>query len=407
MGRNSAPAALQPLVSSASSLPGSHRAPSMAAETPLDPETHVFYSNQQKIHEEERELWDKQTAIWKRERTDLWKRIQQLEALVSTLKNGSSVVSPKGSTSQMGDRFCPYPPPPQPPQISNGTARQVWEGPETHSTRTFSEPTNTFPIRSSEPLRSIPEHGEIGPRKSVGFQITSFDTKRSRSGSSNTSTGGIALDTVHPDYDSIIFKSSSAPAEINKISGDSDNPSPGTAPQKPEPLIRPKLLDIPTANRNSERLYSQDAGHTPLARLDGDESMPSSRNTPTLPLEVERPPFEPRPSQMRQPNERADSYFPAPDSIANDSALQHIDEDPALKGPLIVSSGNKQDTFSLDEVSSRLEKLVEKETNGSDQSPSHGRGSSEETDIPKLRMKRSTNFGAPFGETGIGRGVEG
>ena len=169
------------------------------------------------------------------------------------------------------------------------------------------------------------------------------------------------------------------------------------------------------------------AGHTPLARdfeplnLDGATSGRSSdTQTPTGPA-PEQHSDEPHEIEIKPPSERHDSYFPSlspPESI--------IDEDPALKGPLSLTNEATGDKMFLSELDTKLlhaahasEVAIEtpSESNGSETSNFDGQEKvdggkegeiafeqPEQEEEPKLRIKRSMNFGSQLAGTGFGRG---
>ena len=364
---------------------------------------------QQKLHEEERRVWQK-------EREQLHSRIQELEDTVASLlyKSGGSSMSP---TSRSSSGFGMFPPQPPPPVKSTG--REVWRGPETQPTRTFSDVTGiTSKAGIGGPLASIPERSELPERKkSVGFA-----DDKPRGSSMPASIPG---EYISPHYDGINLKPNLLPPEIIKTVAESDSQSLSPL-HSPSPLTtasplsipisepRPKLIDIPSTKRYSESLYTQDAGHTPLAQVTGEESLSSSMiASPNLkPLEVEQPPYEPAPSAVRPPKERADSYFPSASSIAEDQHKENVPEappdDPALKGPLSLSSSNNksEDVDFLGKVDSLLDKQAKQLTldgqaDAKQQEP-EGRKSADtmdgEEDVPKLKIKRSMNFGRPLGQ---------
>ena len=135
------------------------------------------------------------------------------------------------------------------------------------------------------------------------------------------------------------------------------------------------------------------AGHTPLVRdsansTDGTSSAVSNRIATPIETQKEKPPVEPRASFAKPPSERSDSYFAG--------ILAETLEDPALSGPLGLGDDNtSEDKSFLDQVDLKLKeaaKHVQKD-------------STEESDIlvdppesePRLRIKRSINFGSQLG----------
>ena len=455
--RNSAPAALQPLVSSASALPGQNRQSTSGASGSLEQvveQSRSFRVSQQKLHDEERRHWEK-------ERKELHNRIHQLEETVSSLLYNNGSLSPPTSGGWAASGFGTFPTqPPYRPPTPTSTGREVWRGPETRATRTFSDSSETSSkATASGRLASIPEKSELIERKK-SVEFAQEDGKRRGS--------SIPGSLIHPNYDGINLKTNLLPPETTRPMVDSPSPlhspsprtNPTTPPSKPISEPKPKLIDVPRTRLNSEALYTQDAGHTPLAQVTGEDSqLPSAIASPTLkpvdiPVEVEQPPYEPLPS-VRPPNERADSYFPVADSVdvtdattTNEEQKENINlpdapaDDPALKGPLSLSSSNTRsgDMSFLDKVNSELEhqvtagnsrhfsldgsseaglegndkekgKELEREMERNREQRDKGRGmegarrdrsdseAGEDSDGgPKLRLKSSMNFGAPLGK---------
>ncbi|KAI4146482.1 MAG: hypothetical protein LQ340_005910 [Diploschistes diacapsis] len=371
----------------------------------------TFRLSQQRLHDEERKIWE-------RERGELQKRIQELEetvaALLSRHSSSGNVTSPT-APAWASSSFGSYPPIP-PPQPARSTGKEVWRGPASHPTRTFSDVTETTTKPLGGVLASIPEHLER--RKSVGF--TGTENEPNPRGSSMPAA--IPGEYISPDYDGISLKPKLLPPEIIKIiaspesaSPMHDSPSPRTvsSPTKPASEPRPKMIDIAGTRLGSEALYTQDAGHTPLVQVTGADSAKSSIPSPSAQvqeIEAERPPLEPAPTR-RLPNERSDSYFPSAQDDQRETVPEAPAEDPALTGPLSLSSSHNkpEDVSFLEKVNSQLDLQAKQVTAegqsdaGQQQDPQRESANSDHGDDeggPRLRIKRSMNFGAPFGSTG-------
>ena len=238
--------------------------------------------------------------------------------------------------------------------------------------------------------------------------------------------------TIDKNLDGIMLRPKPVPPSIAK-SISPHTPSPLHSPSST--LTSPKHLDLPsTSNLKPEDLYTKDAGHTPLARdivpdADNNSTAASSNQaTPTI-LKQRNMPAEPRPSVsfVRPPNERAESYFPSAPIVEED------DGDTELKGPLALKNESKDDNSFLNELDSKLldvakhspqppaatddpsadnrtigdgdekaeYKIREKEKRDGDDAKSLDEGDSE----PKLKIKRSMNFGSVFGARSCGRGI--
>ena len=142
-------------------------------------------------------------------------------------------------------------------------------------------------------------------------------------------------------------------------------------------------------------------------------------------------PSEPRPSVsfVRPPNERADSYFPSAPIV------EESEGDPELKGPLALKNESKDDNNSfLNELDSKLldvakhspSPLVGADDPGAEDSSTIGDGDDKARDEigakenedgddaksldegdsePRLKIKRSMNFGSVFGARSCGKGI--
>ena len=128
--------------------------------------------------------------------------------------------------------------------------------------------------------------------------------------------------------------------------------------------------------------------------------------TPVQP-EAERPPLEPQPTRVRLPSERSDSHFPAAEITPSDA-------DPELNGPLGLTNDKSEDDQFLNELDSKLQAAASKSLQTPTVADASESGSSERGDEkdfqqpehePKLRMKRSMNFGSAFGAKYCGEGV--
>lgn len=345
----------------------------------------ALMDNQRKVFDEERDLW--QT-----ERSDLLDEISRLKARLRQIEGSSSnrIQSPNGmhepGTSFSG--FSGFSSTSSSRHTSTGD--EFWRGAggksDAQPTRTFSDPPNQL-SRIGDRLPSISENESPRPRRSL---LTDRISGANKARNPSIQSGA--------DIDGITFRSSSSASSsgANVISPPSPSPlrtSLGSLPASTSPLSVP--VDCNTRH----------AGHTPLARgfrydTDGNASAKSSSpTTPTQP-EVERFIHEPTASFVRPPTERSDSYFSGISTITN--------EDPQLNEPLGLGDRNTSETQSfLAAVDSRLTEVVNSEDeqannnaegspNGNGSAPKQSTSGSLDTE-PKLRIKRSMNFGSQFG----------
>ena len=419
--------------------------------------------HQRQLHGEERGLWElerKELHVRIQELEDMVHRLGgQPKSTFNLASNPFSPSAASGRTSSAPAASMTYPPLAR----STSTGNEFWRGAggkiDAQPTRSFSGASDRSQSLSTQSLASTNHHlpsiseDPIARRKSVEFvgiepmvaspPVQDFHTHPIPSHPYNSSHGlsSIPGDRISASLDGISFKSSSTVAKV--LTSNSSSPSPLGTPASnatfvhPSAHPKPVLLDLPNSHLTPEQLLKKDAGHTPLAKLAETSSNPSSHGTPTLKLpEKELPPLEPAPSRLRQPLERSDSYFPVSEDIteaATDGTSDAIiDADPALQEPLGLQGdvGSKENNHFLSQLDSKLLQAQRSNSldtasetgsadteelrrirsaddrpaelgaqNGEDR---RGKGLENEEPEPKLRMKRSTNFGSVFGVGTLG-----
>ncbi|MCJ1412943.1 hypothetical protein MMC19_007044 [Ptychographa xylographoides] len=386
----------------------------------------AFVEHQRELHNEER-------ALWHLERQDLHIKIKELESTIRKLRGTSNEgFSPQetpvfalgafGSLSNhRGSRTT-----------STSTGDEFWRGAGGKSgsipTRTFSE-SSEYSVTRSEDIR-MPSIAENDAADASGSRLSVISRETSREKDDRHHRPSIDGAKIDKNLDGISFKPGGLAPSVVKSVITPQSPSPLQSPNSAQ--HSPKLLDLPARSRlTAEALYTKDAGHTPLARmgashLDGMSSNASDQNTPKI-AEQETVPFEPRPSVSvsRPPNERAESYFPTSESQAPPVPEEAIDEDPALKGPLGLKNEKSEDSSFLNELDSKLLQAARSHVfspnseksrgtvghnSASKENDDPGDGGEKEFDQPetepKLRIKRSMNFGSVFGAKTCGKGFE-
>lgn len=410
-----------PPVASASQLP-LPQARSSPASAPI-PTAVVFEQSrnlldkQRNAAEQERQTFAAERALWDIERQALYARVQELEKALNA-KNGLNLRKHNSSVSplEMG-----------PPSFSTFSAQgevdtlsafssghesrlastesngdEFWRG---AGARKGSVATRTFSDSSTRP--SKPEEGRLpsiaetdSPRKSSLDLTSSTNPAEGPAKKASGSKEGVILDK---EFDGIKFKSSSHIPENAIITPQSPSPKQNISPSQ----LTPGNIEIPPATLSApDHILTKDAGHTPLARnIDGtDDSskLASGAQTPT-----QEGPRHPRASVARPPTERSDSYFPPVTE----------DEDPELKAPLNLRNDGHQDKAFLDELDSKLTNAAKSptsemsETEASENQKPTTRADSSTDDPkfdqpehePKLRIRRSMNFGAPLGMGRFGK----
>ncbi len=340
----------------------------------------------------QRLAFDEERALWNIERIELHQKLVHLEATVRryqgrsssqfsspTHKNGSSsgitwnLPGMNDTPTSSGDEFW---------RGAGGTS-------DAQPTRTFSESSNQS-AHAGERLPSIAENAIASRSERSVSNSSNMDTTISKTNLPNGKHD--------QNLDGITFKSTSAaPAVVKDL----------IALQSPPPKCSPFRLPHSPSSRafplnqlgQPHDPYTKDAGHTPLARQSSGVSGAASSD-PATPLqpELERPPLEPFTSVARMPSERSNSYFPE---------VENIDEDTQLQKPLALHDDEAENNIFLKVLDSKLEAaktenseptvvhdLIEKDAAEDQPEPE-----------PKLRIKRSMNFGSQFGSSACGKKV--
>ncbi|KAL9097373.1 MAG: hypothetical protein Q9163_006343 [Psora crenata] len=370
--------------------------------------------------EHQRQAFAEERALWNIERQELHERISHMEGTLRRYPSplSSRVSSPpakdkssrNGSRNGFGGSMSPNG---SRHSSASSTADEVWRGsnPDIRPTRTFSASTSP-PSKANKQLPNIIEHINQDPVRPVPIStILEKINKPTISGSE-----------IDKNLDGINFKTSGLPPEIIKsvMSSGTSSPLQAASPSRlPRGTIRspPSLL---TATRNLNRdPYTVDAGHTPLARhtrpaLGGKDASGLSSNTDTPTGSVQEPqlPLEPPATAVKPPSERQDSYFPA----LEPAQAMECDLDRELKGPLGLTNERSKDDVFLSELDTKLQRAALTKPYGSPPPRNHvanqpraiplgdGPDSEEAEDEPKLKIKRSMNFGSQFGASKCGKG---
>ena len=412
--------------------------------------SHQYVQQHRAFVEHQRQLHDEERHLWHVERKELHQRIEQLEYIVRQLGGqvdsifGASKHQPVHHGSAVGNSSHDH----LSQTSSTSTGDEFWRGAggksNHHTTRAFSESTaRNASAAGNTHLAPISEAPDTMPRKkSVGFDMQHTSVIRQDFFTHPVPT--VAADLTRGSLDGITFKPAALTSNGTSKTH-SSSPSPMQTPAKehlkegaePAPSSearepKPQLLDLPTiADLSESELRVKDAGHTPLVRVASLDAGASNSETPTLRASLATAPAtsdasestESRP--VRPPLEHSDSYFPVVDEAAQlppaeeqDGAPEDAPDDPALKVPLALGSlPNNEDSSFLHQLNS---KLLEAQQNGVSPSASDSLSvtsdppacegaakSSLEPDEhePRLKIKRSMNFGSVFGAKNLGKGV--
>ena len=400
-----------------------------------------YMKKSQVAMDHQREAFEEERALWKIERGELLQRITSLEISLQQAQSGAS--TPHIQTEIKPEQDADAPPPPEQSSHSStsSTGSEIWRGsnPFQNPTRAFSESSSS----SNKPQRlaSIAEsstqtHTTSPPARRVSINPLPKDITQPQS------VSGAAIDK---NLDGINFKSSGlSPDVLEKVM--SESPSPRSSPSLISPATASEEVISPLTLPNLRALkkdpYTMDAGHTPLARgrphplsaVDGMTSTGHSSDGVSTPTAPPKDQGQPQPGggdgaddqkeSVKPPSERRDSYFP----VVQDEEPTSPDADPELQGPLGLTGdafgeGGGNDDF-LEELNSKLMRVEEREETPSEADTDAGmnerkeahegkkqrqEGSEEPSGFeqpehePRLRLKRSMNFGSQLGGNTIGQ----
>lgn len=355
------------------------------------------------LMDSQRQLFHAEHELWQIERTELLERVTHLEASLRRYRAlcGSQVSSPiEGTGSGTKD----------PPNVENandlksaGTGDEFWRG---SGGKRDAQPIRIFPSSPDasskvEDRWTIVAREPLAPKPSLAaFPIITIDSGIL----SKAIIRGIEEDK---NLDGITFRKSSLGLTITEclVTPPSSSPPPSSplANRAPGTVALPSSLLTEPCDH-----YTKDAGHTPLvpkseySSYDDLGATLSGLTTPTQP-EIELPPPDPPTSVVKVPSESADSYFPHLDELKNG--------DVELREPLGLKNNGVHDKNFLSELDSKLRKAASSEKLRSE-STKPGKENIEceekiqpQADLePKLRIKRSMNFGTQFGASTLGKG---
>lgn len=344
------------------------------------------------------QVFEEERALWHTERSEMQDKIARLEASLDRFQaisssQVSSPMEPNGSGTSS----------PWNPGHHNGLAKKLtgdefWRGP---GGKNDAQPIRTFTnlgdqsLKVGDRLPVIAENSMVYTSKAVSYPI-SVDSRSL----SKASTRGIGTDK---NLDGITFRKSTVPTITESLMTSQDSvphqlPSPTRVSSSS--ILMPSSLSTAPSDT-----YTKDAGHTPLARrseynLSGGLGASSGNLATPTQLELERPPLEPRASGIQIPLDRADSYF---SPIEGDN-----DGDSELKEPLGLKDNAVANDEFLNMVDSRLLQVAQSKTversESDKENMDEGKSFDQPEPEPKLRIKKSMNFGSQFGASNCGKG---
>lgn len=400
---------LLPPIASASHLP--KQSFQMTNPTP-GVDISAYFEHCRNVNEQQRQAYEQERKAWEIERMALKTKIADLEFKLNKASGGRrrmSNDSPFASGSSLKTDFhIPFTAPHhngiRHHTISNAPlehlrqehGKPVWEpASPLPATRVFSH---------DDDVQHLPSISEDGP----GIVLSPQRSNENKP---------IPIQQIDDTLDGITVKSEGVKSSFNKIMSPiiiARSPSP-----KQQTVEPPKMtLDGSSLLDPLDAKLKKHAGHTPLAF---DESLSSLGTTngdstpqaedPKDPAPTKRPPL--------RPSENSQSYFstddihaPAPETILEeeqeDPEPQFVPEDDKpLTGPLMLdAAGTSQAShIFLDKLDHILEEEVRKSLSPSpahSPAPSQQSSKTDDENFPRLRMKKSTNFGSAYGATAPG-----
>lgn len=413
-------------------------------------QSRALLESQRLNFERERMIFENERKLWHAERAMLRSRISELEGKSRSMKPARRRFSNETSASSFNSlslrRSSQDQTTKRSTQMTSESASDppVWDKPHTPVTRVF-------------PNEEHPSQG-----KKVAGNISSFPsgTKTANGRPLSPRSAPVSVTMLDSSLDGITLKPGGLESSFVKVSSPrTSSPSQASSPQ---PQIQ---LDGRTLKVNLDRLTSassenlvKNAGHTPM-----EYGKPiSSTDTPATSQSRSSPVIGPEPTRddsktllssrinvsapVKPPSERADSYFSsalAGSKVGKEASVSKLLDAPGdepvnrvdigdaggdveLKGPLIMNSKpavhGQPDRF-LDELNARLRDEVERQpssdsqknretsvSNGHDEEPVYPDALKADTasnDVddggPRLKLKKSMNFGSAFGSNKVGR----
>jgi hypothetical protein len=397
-------------ISSASRLPRQNirikdTAPNLDMNAYMD-ESRSLLEIQRLNFEREREVFEKERKLWNAERAMLKARIADLElnpnkkntarrrfsndapsASVETFRKGSDQIPVFNSFRTSRGASEP-----------NGAA-PVWETPDMGSkvTRVFSNEEKQLQLKKPAPVsNSLPSIAENATQRpvsphSVPVPVAMLDS----------SLDGITLKSAG-------LESSFVKANSPLSTSPPQPPSPGPHLVKEEKLPRVVMHGLLSP---TDPILLKNAGHTPMEfggpviseLTSGTESRKSPEGQVPAIKHESWPTSKPKAPAM-PPSERSDSYFSSAIETETDDEASQEDGDLELKGPLIMDSSNEnaQDNQFLHQLDAKLlaEALRPRQPSMAESDGKNGFVKiDDEVDDggPRLKLKKSTNFGSAFG----------
>lgn len=381
----------------------------------------AYFEQCRNVNEQLRSTHEQERKAWEIERTALRTRIADLEFKLNKATGGkrrlSNDTTPFNTRSSRSDFQLPafsgmngsrphsaasYPPL---EHLKQENGKPIWEpASPAPATRVFSHDDDI-------PPHHLPSISEDGPLDSLSKQ-TSHENKT------------IPIHEIDETLDGINVRSEGVKSSFNKVM----SPIIIATSLSPKQIIEPPryTLDPSSLLDPFDAKLVRNAGHTPLV-FDGPISSSATTDggatpqpeKPAAPAPTTRPPL--------RPKEHSNSYFstddvhapeppPIEEQFPETAVTDEEDEgqephfepedDKPLRGPLMLDPSGKSEASHnfLEKLDDKLGEVVRKSLSSSpNHSPSRQeqpvKQDNEEDNFPRLRLKKSTNFGSAFGNT--------
>jgi hypothetical protein len=408
---------LLPSVPSASQLP---HLPGRASQTAPNVDLHAAIEYHKSTAQHLRQIHDNDRKAWEIEKSALLARIADLEFKLNKARdpnrrssNESSFDSARSFRSDLRSSNTSH---------SNGTSRKPSENTFPGSAPVWQGPENTPPVTRvfshDDDVSHLPSISEDGPMPTLSKQVSPSHKEEAHT---------IPIEQIDKELDGINVKSTgpAVTSSFEKVSSPSIIGSPN---REPSPETKDDVSDGLRVNMGRllsplDEKLKRHAGHTPMA-FDGAISTEDTTDTFPTP-KTEKPPA-PAPSARPpvRPSENMDSYFSfsgesrsvphvkvadIPEEAVDEEAQLETDEDPSLKGPLMLDPSAKSEAANvfLEQVDAKLMEAASHHRSDSslhdeeDKPPNgmHARQSKKDDEpFPELKIRKSTNFGSAWGE---------
>lgn len=380
----------------------------------------AYFEQCRNVNEQLRSTHEQERKAWEIERTALRTRIADLEFMLNKATGGKRRLSNESSTfttrSFKSDFHVPSFAGANGVRHHNTISNVPLEHLKQENGKPVWEPaspapaTRVFSHDDDVPPHHLPSISEDGPLDSLSKQ-TSHEKKT------------IPIQELDGTLDGINVKSEGVRSSFNKVI----SPIVVASPVSPKQALEPPRLSLDSSSLLDplDAKLTRNAGHTPLV-FDGPISSSATTDggatpqpeKPAAPAPTTRPPL--------RPKENSNSYFstddihapeppPLQDQFPETAILEGDEElepqfepedDKPLTGPLMLDPSGKSEASHnfLEKLDDKLEEVVRKSLSSSpNHSPSRKeqpeKQENEDEGFPKLRLKKSTNFGSAFGNT--------